>query len=115
MRCQAFDKGDGRHRLLFKGQSKRSFNPLTHKIHVHMKSPKCRLINSFSKDRLMKIAWQAGVSNPDGFDRTDATFFGLNNQSAFDWFQTGWDTTSKTILGIYIWNRFHDLDEIVCA
>jgi hypothetical protein len=101
------DKGDGRLRLRRKTHTVRRFKD--GKIQIRFKKPSQRLISSFSKAKLLKIAWKCDVTNPDGFDRGDAKFLGVSDKMGFDFYKTGWCSTKKMIIGRYIWNRLHDL------
>lgn len=71
-----------------------------------------RLIDSFSKYKLLRIAWKIGVSNPEGFSKDDAEFLGLDDYSGFEHFLSGWEGMRKTQLTNYVWNRLHDLDQV---
>lgn len=102
-----FEKGDGRLRLQRKTCTTRRFKD--GKVHVRFKKPSQRLISSFSRMKLMKIAWKCEVTNPDGFDRGDAKFLDVSDEVGFEFYKTGWTTTTKTIMGRYIWNRLYDL------
>lgn len=102
-----FEKGDHRLRLRRKATTTRRFKD--GKIRIRFKRPSQRLITSFSKAKLLKIAWKSDVTNPDGFDRNDAKFLGVTDDTGFEFYKTGWSLTTKLIIGRYIWNRLHDL------
>lgn len=71
-----------------------------------------RLITSFTKDKLLHIAWKIGVSNPDGFSQNDCVFLGLNHDEGFEHFKSGWDKTNKIVISNYIWNRLYDNGQV---
>lgn len=101
------DKGDGRLRLQRKAGTKRYFKD--GKVHVRFKKQSRKLIASFSREKLIKIAWKSDVTNPEGFDRDDAKFLGVTDDIGFDFYKTGWISTKKIVIGRYIWNRLYDL------
>lgn len=74
--------------------------------------PKGRCMISFSRHKLLRIAWKIGVNNPDGFARDDCNFFGLTDGEGFTHFTLGWKETNKIILGNYIWNHLYDNDAV---
>lgn len=71
-----------------------------------------RLVKSFTKYRLYRIAWSLGVSNPEGFCKADGEIFDMSNDESFQLFIRGWGRTGKEKLGNYIWNRLYDLNRI---
>jgi hypothetical protein len=102
-----YEKGDGRLRLRRNHLTTRHFKE--GKIRVRFKKPSQKLITSFSKAKLLRIAWKCDVTNPDGFDRGDAKFLGIEDHVGFNFYKTAWSSTKKQVLGRYIWNRLYDL------
>jgi hypothetical protein len=76
------------------------------------KSLRGRLMNSFTKFKLIKIAWKIGVANPDSFDSNDAKLFNLTDEEGFKHFAEGWNNSNKDDIMNYIWNHLYDADAI---
>lgn len=103
IKWRGIDKRDGRYRL-YKRTSK----------HVNRRPNKSgKLIDSFSKSKLIKIAWKIGVANPDGFDQNDAKYLRCGLQSGYIHYKNGWMEINKKIIGNYVWNRLYDTDKII--
>lgn len=75
---------------------------------------KGRLLKSFTYSQLLKLAWEIGVSNPEGFSDYDSKFLGYDDGDGFNSFISGWYDTNKSDLINYIWNRLYDTDNIIC-
>jgi hypothetical protein len=101
----ALDRCDGKQRLY-------RCLPSFMSIQSHPLYRRGRLVTSFTRYKLLRIAWKIGVSNPDGFGRDDCDFFGLNNQEGFQQFILGWKGINKITLGDYIWNYLYDNDAV---
>lgn len=75
-----------------------------------------RLISSFPKHKLLRIAWKIGVSNPDGFGREDFQYWGIDDEEeGFEFFLSGWTDETKDCIENYIWGRLYDTDEIIAV
>jgi hypothetical protein len=101
------ERGDGRLRLQRTARIIRRFKDGT--VHVRFKRSSHRLMASFSRRKLLKIAWKTDVTNPEGFDRGDTRFLGVDDDIGFEFYKTGWVSTTKIVIGRYIWNRLYDL------
>ena len=101
LRWMGLDRGDGCYRLYQEGriETKR-----------HQRG---RLMTSFSKEKLLRIAWDIGVFNPDSFGKSECRFWGVTCREGFNMFVTGWERSSKNTIIQYIWNTLEDNDEIL--
>ena len=72
------------------------------------------LMTSFTRYKLLRIAWKLVVSNPEGFDKSDCEFVGLNDDEGFKHFVSGWNRTTKDDIISYIWNHLYDTNQIHC-
>jgi hypothetical protein len=105
---RGIDHGDGLFRLYQKPHHRLRDHSL---IKQHCKQG--RLIQSFNILHLLKIAWMIGVTNFEGFDRTDCNFFGITMTRGFQLYLTGWNNINKEILSTYIWNKLEETDCIL--
>ena len=106
---RGLDRGDDRQRLY---QSLPGYYPGK----IRRMYRRGRLVTSFPKDKLLRIAWKIGVSNPEGFGKEDCQFIGINgNGQGLEFFLTGWGDATKDIIGNYIWNRLYDTNEIMTS
>ena len=109
-RWKGIDHGDNRYRLI---TSYISDARLSKKSKGSKKSSKGRLMNSFNRKRLLRIAWEMGVSNPDGFSRIDCEFFDVDLNQGFAFFASAWHNMFKQSICNYIWNHLDETDEII--
>lgn len=72
-----------------------------------------RVITSFTRVKLISIAWKLGVANPDGFDRFDCDFYDISLEEGYKHYVPSWRRVSKEHIINYIWNRLHDMDRIL--
>ena len=102
---RGIDRGDDRYRL---------YQKLPHYFpgKIRRRYRRGRLMESFNQVKLIKIAWKVGVSNPDGFDRSDCEFLGCPLDEGFEHFVDGWNGTKKLALMNYIWNHLNDSNAI---
>ena len=105
--CKGLDIGDGKYRLIF---SKPQF--LSYKIRkLHDRG---RVITSFSKYELIKLAWKIGVINPYGIRHHE--MIGdeyCDEQDYFRCFAVGWKHCTKYDMSIYIWSHLQNTDNII--
>ena len=97
----AFDRCDGRQRL-------NRYRRLPVDEQIKFLYPRGRLISNFPRSRLLEIAWKAGVSNPEGFAKSDCEFFDMAEEDGFALFLRGWASIQKSTLCNYIWNYLYD-------
>ena len=94
---KGYDTGDGKLRLYRKRKNIKQI----------------KLITKFTRYELLRIAWNSDVTNPDGLNKSDCYFLGLDDDSGcFMQFLDSWDTTSNSQIINYIWNRLEETDNI---
>lgn len=99
-RWRGLDKGDN-HLRLYKSK------------HFLDRGNHCgRIISSYTKDELIKVAWKIGVTNPEGFDTEECDFWEIPHDEVFEIFASGWSRVDKKTVANYIWNRLYDTDAI---
>jgi len=76
------------------------------------KNIQIKLISKFTRYELLLIAWNSDVTNPDGLNKSDCSFLGLDTHDGFTIFLDSWRTTSNSNLIDYIWNRLEETDNI---
>lgn len=108
MAWRGLDRGDGRYRLYqkiphyFPGKIRRQYR-------------RGRLMSTFSRVKLLRIAWKVGVVNPDGFDISDCPFWNVTPEKGFEFFVNGWEGTTKETLIQYLWNKLEETDQILVS
>lgn len=103
---KGLDKGDEKKRLY-------KCLPKYYPVKLRRRYRRGILMSSFPIRKLLKIAWNIGVSNPDGFDKSDMKYLGFpDEESALSFFLNGWVNTDKESICNYIWNRLYDTDQI---
>lgn len=79
---------------------------------VRSQCTKGRLPDSFTRVKLISIAWKVGVTNPDGFDQTDCNSFNITLAEGYKIYVDGWSAIKKERLINYIWNRLEETDRV---
>ena len=94
IRWRGFDYKDGQRRLIEQevGDGIRD---------KRMKS-RGRVITTFQRDTLIKVAWEIGVSNPNG---DNINLFDINLEKGFEIFLDGWRWINRNLIANDIWNR----------
>lgn len=102
IKWRGIDRGDGKYRL---------YKTVPHHVPdmIRRRNHRGRLMYSFDKVKLMKIAWKIGVSNPDGFNKKSE----LNSNRGIQHFIDGWTRTNKPALMSYIWNHLANNNKIL--
>lgn len=106
LKWKGVDRHDGKYRLY---QTVPGYFPGK----IRRQHRRGKLMTSFDRIKLIKIAWKTGVANPESFDRSDCDILGLTDKQGFHCFVNGWTGTNKPTLIQYIWNHLYDSDNII--
>jgi hypothetical protein len=79
-------------------------SPIQHRV---------RLLESFTLDKLIKLAWNIGVTNPEGMNNETFQLEDARDRSTYITFATGWRACPKRVMANYIWNRLVEIDRFV--
>jgi hypothetical protein len=103
IKWRGIDHRDGKHRLY-------KIIPGCIRDKIRYRNQNGRVMHSFSKIKLIKIAWKIGVNNPEGFNKKTST---LSANQGLIHFIDGWINTSKPSLAGHIWNHLADNNSII--
>jgi len=80
--------------------------------HVRNQNIRGRLLESFTRVKLISIAWKIGVTSPDGFDQSDCGFLNCTLAQGYKLYVHGWIGTRKAVIIRYVWNHLVDTDRV---
>lgn len=83
------------------------------RTHDYRESIRGRIGISFTKQQLIRIAWQINITNHDGFDYADCLYLGVPSNIGYLHYINGWQSVTKDVLSLYIWNKLEETDRII--